>query len=116
LNNSQPKALAMAVWNRRNQLGATNCKLRALKLLTSLFRDYINANETILFANALNPARRSPAAANPCTGSERRPAGNLLPMVPWDEIGGASDAKGNGIETPAPGLNRSPSMSLAHLT
>jgi hypothetical protein len=59
-------------------------------------------------ANALDPARRSPAAANPCIGSECRPAGNLLPMVPRNEIGGESYSKSSGIEARAPRLNRSP--------
>jgi len=43
------------------------------------------------------------------TEGYRRPAGNLLPMVRRNEIGGASDSKGSGIEAPAPELNRSPS-------
>jgi len=57
-------------------------------------------------ANVLDPAWRTPAAANPRTGSERRPAGNLLPMVSRNEVGEASGAKGS-IEAPAPGLFRS---------
>jgi len=47
-------------------------------------------------------------AADPRTGSERRSAGNLRPMVSRDESGGETKVKSCGVEAPAPGLFRSP--------
>src|SRR6185369_16511806 len=79
------------------------------KLLKAVkeFRSYIEANQAFIpnygdrrfdrelcsqqalreeAANALDPAWRTSAIANPCAGSERRLQENLQPMVPRNEI------------------------------
>ncbi len=58
-------------------------------------------------ADALDPARRASAAANPRTGPERRSAENLRSLVSGNESGRTSGAKGGDIAAPAPGMARS---------
>ncbi len=62
-------------------------------------------------AAARDAARSTSATADSRTGSEQRSAGNLRPLVSWNESGRTSGAKEGGIEIPAPGMNHSPSSS-----